>query len=211
MHQFSPFEGLILNSNMVQVRRVKKLNAAPSSQGRAHPNTLGLVFQSWQVPWFHSLSWLSKAAVIRPVGSCNVASTDPRVTIWGLSGLLPQIKSTACHGASVLSSTKWYVRNNFKIGDWPIETIRLFTLERISCSEQKQLVWSRRSTLPSISLPGFNITAADADTVRSRRGKIALLQSCYAADEWLFLLNKPIQASAPQPFTWWVWTIMNQD
>lgn len=61
------------------------------------------------------------------------------------------------------------MRNKFKIGSWPIETIRLFTLERISCSEQKQLVWRQRSTLPSISLPGFNITAADADPVRSRR------------------------------------------
>lgn len=71
MHQFMPAEGLVLNSNMGRVRGVKKLSAAPSSQGHAHPDSLGLVFQTRQVPWFHSLSRLSVAMLIRPVGSCK--------------------------------------------------------------------------------------------------------------------------------------------
>lgn len=48
-----------------------KLSATSSSQGHAHPDSLGLVFQTQQVPWFHSVSLLSMAAMIRPVGSCK--------------------------------------------------------------------------------------------------------------------------------------------
>lgn len=71
MQQFMPAEGLILNSNVVRVGGVKKLSAAPSSQGHAHPDSLGLIFQTRQVPWFHGISLLSMAATIRPVGSCK--------------------------------------------------------------------------------------------------------------------------------------------
>lgn len=193
---------------MAEVRRVKKTSTAPSSQGPAHPNTLGLLFLSWQVLWFHSLFWLSIEAVIGPAGSCKCSINRSQGYNLG-----PEWETASDKEHSLpwgFSSTKSYMRNKFKIAGWPIETISLFTSERISCSEQKQLVWSQRS-FPNVSLPGFSITAADADPERSRRGKTALLQSCCAADEWLFLLNKPIQASAPQPFTWWAWTIMNQD